>query len=143
MTERICEHCGQQFLAETVIDKLVGVAWFLIALILPFQAVDCFKEGWHGLLPGLGLLALAVGAGHQLYLDNKRKKGEVVKLGRACPSCGNRTAHVDSPLGEQLIEYWSAPQEVGQQDIAEQSSTVPCEVEEAVTVASHNRSPFE
>src|SRR5271170_4554485 len=99
MTERICEHCGQQFLSETIRDKLQGVGMFLAALYLPLHAVDCFREGWRGFLPALFWLALAGLAMYEMYRRSKRKEGEVVKLGRACPSCGERTAHVDSPLG--------------------------------------------
>jgi len=143
MTERICEHCGQQFLSETIIDKLVTFGWFLLALIPPFHAVGYFKEGWHGFLPGLGLLVLAAGGVHQLYLESKKKKGELVKLGPACPACGNRTAHVDSPLGEQLIEYWSSPQSEDPLDVVEQPLTTQGEGEEADSVVSHNGSPCE
>jgi hypothetical protein len=143
MTERICEHCGHEFLSETIIDKLVTFGWFLLACIPSFHVVGYFKEGWRGFLPGLGLLVLAVGGVHQLYLESKKKKGEVVKLGRACPACGDRTAHVDSPLGEQLIEYWSSPQLDDQQDMVEQPSTISGEGEEADTVVSHNGPPCE
>src|ERR1700683_82872 len=124
MTERICEHCGQQFLSETIWDKLESLGLVLVAIYLPLHAVDCFREGWHGFLPALFWLALAGSAMYELYRRSNRKEGEVVKLGRACPSCGDRTAHVDSPLGEQLIEYWSSPQTEDEQDVAEEPSTV-------------------
>ena len=143
MTERICEHCGQRFLSITVWNKLENVSWFLVALIFPFNAVDYFKEGWRGLLPGLGLLVLAGGAIYALYLNRKKNEGEVVKFGRKCPSCGDRTAHVDSPLGEQLIEYWSSPQTEDRRDIVEEPLTIAGEGEEANIVVAHNGSPGE
>jgi hypothetical protein len=138
MTERICEHCGQQFLSETIFDKLENLGMVLVAIYLPLHALDCFREGWHGFLPALFWLALAGSAIYELYRRGKKKEREVVKWGRACPSCGERTAHVDSPLGEQLIDYWSSPQKVDEHQIeaeqsitareADQKSSVPTDV---------------
>jgi ribosomal protein S27AE len=129
MTERICEHCGQQFLAETIFDKLDNFCTSVGAIIATLYAVDDFAEGWHGLLRALLWLALTGGAAFELYRKGKKKEGKAVKLGRACPSCGDRTAHVDSPLGEQLIEHWSSPQTVDNQEIDAEQSMTPCEAE--------------
>ncbi len=136
MTERICEHCGQKFLSETIRDKLENLGMVLVAIYLPLHAVDCFREGWHGFMPALFWLALAGSAMYELYRRSKRKEGEVVKLGRACPSCGARTAHVDSPLGEQLIDYWSSPQTADEQEAPEQPSTVSGASEEDDSVVA-------
>jgi hypothetical protein len=107
MTERICEHCGKHFFAETMRDKLEEASLYLVSLLLPLHAVDCFREGLHGWLHGLFWLALAGGAAYQIYQRQKARKGKSVRLGWKCPGCGDRSAHVDSPLGEQLIAYWS------------------------------------
>jgi hypothetical protein len=119
-------------------DKLENLGMIVVAIYLPLHAVDCFREGWHGLLPALLWLALAGGAMFELYRRSNKKEGQVVKLGRACPSCGDRTAHVDSPLGEQMIDYWSSPQNVDEEEIeaeqtitateADQNSGVPTDV---------------
>jgi hypothetical protein len=77
MTERICEHCGKQFLAETVRDKLEEAGLFLVSLFLPIHALDCFREGGHGWLHGLFWLALAGGAGYQLYQRHQARKGQI------------------------------------------------------------------
>ena len=143
MTERICEHCGQQFLSETIWDKLENTAMLMAVFGLPIHVVDCFREGWHGVFAGLFWLFVIGSAIYELYRRSNRKKGEVVKFGRTCPSCGDRTAHVDSPLGEQLIEYWSSPQTQDQQDIVEEPLTISGEGEETETVVSHNGSPCE
>jgi hypothetical protein len=37
MTERICEHCGRQFLAETMRDKLEEAGLYLVLLLLPLR----------------------------------------------------------------------------------------------------------
>jgi hypothetical protein len=138
MTERICEHCGQQFLSETIRDKLENLGLFLVGFVLPLHAVDCFRDGWHGFLLGLLWLALAGSAIHEVYRRSKRKEGELAKLGRACPACGDRSAQVDSPLGEQLIAYWLSPQTEAQQVIVEEPSTISGEGVEAGTVGAHH-----
>ena len=137
MTERICEYCGKQFVSEVLMDKVKETAALPIALFLPLHAIDCFREGWHGILSGLFWLFLAAGACYDLYDRGQKRKGKVVKFGLTCPSCGERSAEIDSPLGEQLIEYWSAPQEADQQDIVGQPSAIPGDGEEADTVVSH------
>jgi hypothetical protein len=40
---------------------------------------------------------------------NKAKRGKLVAPDRNCPSCGERSADVDTPLGGQLILQWSDP----------------------------------
>jgi hypothetical protein len=113
MTERICEHCGRQFLAETMCDKLEEAGLYLVSLLLPLHALDCFREGRHGWLHGLFWLALAGSATHQIYRRHQARKGKSVKLGWKCPGCGDRSAHLDSPLGQQLVAHWTPPEELG------------------------------
>jgi hypothetical protein len=114
MTERIYEHFGKQFLAETVRDKLEEAGLFLVSLVLPIHALGCFKEGWHGWLHGLFWLTLAGGACYQLYQRHKARNGKSVRLGWRCPGCGDRSAHIDSPLGDELIAQWASPPSAGE-----------------------------
>jgi hypothetical protein len=141
MTERICEHCGQQFLSETIRDKLENIGYPALTIFGPISAVDCFRG--HAFLRGSLWLAL-VGSGiYEMVKRHRKKVGRVVKFGLACPSCGDRTAHVDSPLGEQLIEHWSSPHTEDLQDIFEQPSTISGEGEEVDAVVSHSGSACE
>jgi hypothetical protein len=136
MTERICEHCGKEFLAETFRDKLEEAGLYLVSLLLPLHALDCFREGGHGWLHGLFWLALAGSATYQIYRRQQARKGKSVKLGWKCPGCGDWSAHVDSPLGEQLIAYWSSPQTVDEQEAPEQPSTISGASEEDDSVVA-------
>jgi len=125
MTDRICEYCGKQFFSEVLMDKVKELAVFLLALFLPLHAIDCFREGWHGVLSGLFWLLLAGGACYDLYDRSKKRKGKVVKFGLTCPSCGERSAEIDSPLGEQLAAHWSAPLDSGEMREDEKSKSAP------------------
>jgi hypothetical protein len=142
MTERICEHCGKQFLAETIRDKLKEARCYLSSVLLPCCALYCFRQrgGWP---LALICLAAAGSACYQIYRGHEAKKGKSVKLGCKCPGCGSRSEDVDSPLGEQLIAYWSSPHTEEQQGSIEEPPTISGDGEEAGAVVAHNGSPCE
>jgi hypothetical protein len=124
MTERICEHCGKQFLAETLRDKLKEAYLYLSSVLLPWCAFYCFWQHGRGWLLTLIFLAAAGSAGYRIYRGYEARKGKSVKLGCKCPGCGSRSEDVDSPLGGQLLAYWSSPQKVDEGEVPEQPSTV-------------------
>jgi hypothetical protein len=136
MTRRICEHCGQQFLSETIFNKLENIGYPALTIFGPFSAVDCFME--HSFLAGFVWLALVGGAIYEMVKRHREKEGWTVKLGRACPSCGNRTAQFDSPLGEQLIEKWSSPETIDPKRVNAEQSIVQSAEDEVLERSSDN-----
>jgi hypothetical protein len=123
MTERICEHCGKQFLAETIRDKLKEARCYLSSVILPCCAFYCFRQrgGWP---LALICLAAAGSACYQIYREHEAKKGKSVKLGCKCPGCGSRSEDVDSPLGEQIFVNWGLyGNAAGEEQVAPSDST--------------------
>lgn len=145
MTERICEHCGQEFVSETLRDKLETAALILAVPLLPIYALHRLSdgEGLVGAMSALMYVLLAVSAFYEVRKRDRSNKAENVVFGRKCPSCGGRSEDSDSPLGKQLIAYWSSPQTEDQQNIVEQPSTISHESEEGDTVTIHDASPCE
>jgi hypothetical protein len=123
MNARICEHCGQRFLSETIRDYIEFFAMLGLTLYAPFLEFGLFREGrWIcGVLNLVGLIGLI----YEMISRHKLKAGEVVKLGLECPSCGNQTVEMKSPLGEQLTDYWSSPETVDEQEVAEKPEIAP------------------
>jgi len=109
MESRICEHCGLQFFtpnkSEKEDDKFLPVA----VILFPLLAWYFFeKGGWWWL--GVAFCVLIVfSAIMQKSERNKAKRGKLVAPDRNCPSCGESSADVDTPLGGQLILQWSDP----------------------------------
>ena len=145
MTERICEHCGREFVSETLRDKLETAALILAVPLLPIYALHRLSdgEGLVGAISALMYVLLAIGAFYEVRKRDASNKAEDVAFGSKCPSCGGRSEDLDSPLGKQLIAYWSSPQTEDQQDIVEQSSTIPGKSEEDGTIAVRDGSPCE
>jgi hypothetical protein len=109
MELRICEHCGVQFFTLSKSMK-EDEKFFPIAMILfPLMAWFSFEMGGWWWLGVIFCVLLFLGAIMQKSERDKMKRGKVVQPSRACPSCDDSSADVDSPLGRQLILKWSDP----------------------------------
>jgi len=115
MTERICESCGKRFASEMLRDKLENGAIVVAAMLLPIYALHCLSdgEGLIGVISALMYFALAAAAFVEMRKRDTSGEAECVVFGRKCPSCGGRSADMDSPLGEQLMAYWSSSPNIG------------------------------
>jgi len=130
MTERICESCGKRFASETLRDKLEDGAIVLAAILLPIYALHRLSdgEGLVGAISALMNFALAVAAFFEMRKRDMRGNAECAVFGRKCPSCGGRSADMESPLGEQLKAHWSSSPNIGDESQAapsEPTSVVP------------------
>jgi hypothetical protein len=142
MTERICEHCGKQFVSELLRDKLKEASLYAVILFLPLESIDCFAKGGIDLLTGLLCLALAACAGYAIYERDKKKKGKLVKFGRRCPSCGERSEDMDSPLGEQLFLNWGLyGNATGQEQVSPHAEEQRASIENPPTISSDGEVP--
>jgi hypothetical protein len=115
MTERICESCGKRFTSEILRDKLENAAIVLAAMFLPIYALHRLSdgEGLIGAISALIYFAMAVAAFFEMRKRDMTGNTECTVFGRKCPSCGGRSADMESPLGEQLKAHWSSSPNIG------------------------------
>jgi hypothetical protein len=139
MESRICGHCGQQFFTPTKSEKADDKFFPFGMIVFPLLAFYFIEKGglwWIGVM----LCVLVVIGGIMDKIDsNKQKKGKLVSPNRICPSCDEKSADVDSPLGRQLIEQWSVPPSVDHQDVASGPSTIPCVGDHDCEFSENNR----
>jgi ribosomal protein S27AE len=120
MNARICQNCGQRFLSETIRDYIEFFAMLGLTLYAPILEVGLIRQGrWVCVI--LNLIGL-VGLIYEMISRHKLKAGEVVKLGKRCPSCGGETVQMNSPLGQQLMAIWPSSRVIDSERVdAEQS----------------------
>jgi hypothetical protein len=109
MTGRICEECGKHFISEMVMDKVENIALILAVFFLPLYALSSLVQGWSCLIKAPLYIWLTIAAVKEIRTRNVARSGEEVVFGRKCPSCGEKTADINSPRGEQLLAYWRSP----------------------------------
>ena len=137
MNARICEHCGQRFLSETLRDYIDFFLMLGFTLYAPVLEVGLIRQGrWVCVI--LNLIGL-VGLIYEMISRHKLKVGEVVKPGKRCPSCGGETAQMNSPLGEQLAAYWSSPKAFDLEQVDAEQAIMPGEDDELLEPAIGNR----
>jgi hypothetical protein len=117
MKSQICKHCGQQFVWETFFDRLGNLFIPIMIVLVAIHALDCFFGGgfrWiFGSLYSLSVTGLVMGRVEKY----QKKKGNPVTRDRECPSCGDSSVNVDSPLGRLLMVKWQSERMVDFQNI--------------------------
>jgi hypothetical protein len=110
MQLQICEHCGQQFLSQSIVAKFWDCVFPIDLIVAAVMAWGCCRIGGGAWFGALIFVSYVIGRIKEMVEKNKKKKGRLLKVGRDCPSCGDRSADVDSPLGKQIAERWLSPE---------------------------------
>jgi hypothetical protein len=107
MKTLICENCGFIFVKQSIWSKLADFVFPMDLILMFLMVLDCLgKRHW-----GASLMWMLFIAG-RIYAKierNKITKDKDVVCGRECPSCGDRSTDIKSPLGVQLIAHWATP----------------------------------
>jgi hypothetical protein len=109
MESRICEHCGQEFFTRTKSEKQDDKYFPFRMIVFPLLAFYFLEKGGWWWIGVMLCILLFINAIREQIARDEEKKGKLVSPDRTCPSCDEKSANLDSPLGRQLILKWSDP----------------------------------
>jgi hypothetical protein len=122
MNEHICECCGETFMRETAVNRLLAVASVVVILVSPWLTISDFVEGRQGSENGIYCLVWTAIGILWIVVRIKEKKDRTVQLGRSCPSCGSSTIRLFSPLGCRILEQWRTSGKIKDGEQVDESS---------------------